>query len=92
MTKCIVIGESENASKSKPIEFLAEFLPSKSEMNCAFLAPVTSPNEWKNIELVCLGEGDNIDVMFAYDDDRRGGITYSGHWNDGFVEEGGESE
>jgi len=84
-TKCIVLGETEQPKKGKPIEFIHAYTGKKNELDGTIAE--TLPKNWRNIELTqkAINE-DFFDMMFAYDDDRTCGCTYAGHWNDGFVE------
>lgn len=77
MTKCIVLGEGNEESK-KGIEFTSCV---NASTQC-FDDVGTEPRDWDNIELVLHSD---IDIMFAYDTDRRNGCLYLGHWNDGVV-------
>jgi len=82
MTKCIVLG-NEKEKTGKPIEFKKWLNLYKSLLN----KDCVSPSSYNYIELICLDYGDDLDLMFAYNDpkDRISGILYLGKWNDGFV-------
>ena len=81
MTKVTIIGEATPIEKKKPIEFV-------KSIDVHNNTPArTSPNEWKNIELICNDYLDGYDLMFAYNRNRDDGIAYLGHFNDGIVEE-----
>jgi hypothetical protein len=83
MTKCIVIGEQTTEVKKKPIEFEKAL-----NINSEFKDTNTTPNKFKNIELICKSYSTSQfgDIMFAYNDNRYEGILYLGKWNDGVAE------
>jgi hypothetical protein len=80
MTKVIILGEQPEKKELKPIEFV-KYLDSDS----AFDYKCAEPKQWKNIELISKNYFDKYDLMFAYDENRSGGILYLGHFNDGIV-------
>lgn len=80
MTKCIDLTRSPKETK-KPIKFIKLITPRGYVNN-----PATEPPLWNNIELIAKNYDDGLDLMFAYDDNRRvNGVLYLGKWNDGFV-------
>jgi len=83
MTKCIVLGEEPEVRMLKPIEFKYSFLSNLERKEAK-----RSPSQFENIELICRQYSTNgiFDLMFAFDEDRKYGIIYLGHWNDGVVE------
>jgi hypothetical protein len=90
-TKVIVLGEKPVEAKKKPIEFRKSL---NTDLEFTICINSFSPREYKNIELICLGynthvptdRDDNVDLIFAYNDDRRKGILFLGKFNDGVVE------
>jgi hypothetical protein len=81
MTKVIILAEQPENKELKPIE-LVKWLD--SEYN--FCNAESNPMQWKNIELICKNyQSHGFDLMFAYDENRSGGILYLGHFNDGIV-------
>jgi hypothetical protein len=81
MTKVIILGEQPEKKELKPIEFV-KYLGSELKIN----SNPTEPKFWKNIELICRNySSEPFDLMFAYDDNRSGGVLYLGHFNDGVV-------
>jgi hypothetical protein len=81
MTKVIILGEQPEKKELKPIEFLG-YLDAffKFNSNCS------KPNVWKNIVLIRKGYSiEGLDLMYAYDDDKKEGLLYLGHFNDGVV-------
>ena len=83
MTKTIIIGErSEPQEPKKPIEFIKAIKSSTQNPNDAQLGP----DYFMYVELIAKNVLDNYDIMYAYDcPDRRLGMPYLGHWNDGIV-------
>jgi hypothetical protein len=82
MTKCIVIGNTENKT-GKPIEFI-KFLDASIDEPIVEDAGVT-PGSRENIELICRDDGE-YDIMFAYNGKRNTGAIFLGHWNGGYVD------
>jgi hypothetical protein len=81
MTKVIILGEQPEKKELKPIEFV-KYL----DDDLISYIPSTSPSDFENIELICKNyRGENIDLFFVYNDDRRKGLLYLGHFNDGIV-------
>jgi hypothetical protein len=81
MTKVIILGEQPEEKGLKPIEF-KKYL----DNDLTSYIPSTSPSDFENIELICKNyRGENIDLLFVYNDDRRKGLLYLGHFNDGVV-------
>ena len=85
MTKTIILGESAKRSTClQPIVFT-------HILNCdrAFSNVTILPRAYAYIELICKNYSteDTWDLMFAYDDpeNRKAGVLYVGHWNDGIV-------
>lgn len=76
-TKCIVLGESQPSKELKKIEFV------KSLNTGYFGSPLAAPSDWINIELIRPTSERELAIMFAYDNDRKSGVLYLGHWNDG---------
>ena len=81
MTKCIVLGQEPTEVKKKPIEFVETLDPSG-----VFKKPISKPNEFEHIELICKSYSKVFDLIFAYDEDRHCGILFLGKWNDGVAE------
>lgn len=79
MTKVIILGEEKQPEQKKKIEFVKII-----ERSGGILMATSTPNNFKNIELISRNYG-NYDVMYAYDDDRNKGWLYLGHFNDGEV-------
>lgn len=83
-TKVIILGEqAEQKKQLKKIEFVK--CMSKDYIICNALYEATN---WVNIELICKNYGghkEDMDLMFAYDEDRSKGTLYMGHFNDGVV-------
>ena len=82
MTNVHIIGEATPIEKKKPIKFVKSIYVHSNPLT------TSSPNEWKNIELICNDYLDGYDLMFAYNRNREYGVAYFGHFNDGIVEEG----
>jgi hypothetical protein len=85
MTKTIVIGESANTEKVKPIEFCYAM----DECHCTDTTN-DKPNEFRFVELIVKNYLDaGKDIMFAYDDayNRKDGVLYVGYWNNGVVKD-----
>jgi hypothetical protein len=81
MTKVIILGEQPEKKGLKPIEF-KKYL----DTDLTSYIPSTSPSDFENIELICKNyRGENIDLLFVYNDDRRKGLLYLGYFNDGIV-------
>jgi hypothetical protein len=81
MTNVIILGEQPEKKELKPIVFV-KYLGSELKIN----SNPSEPKFWKNIELICRNySSEPFDLMFAYDDDRSGGVLYLGHFNDGVV-------
>lgn len=79
-TKCIVLGQEEKKELEK-IEFVKALNRSFMISNAS-----TKPSDWDNIELITKNYTyKKEDVMFAYNECRRNGCLYLGHWNDGVV-------
>lgn len=86
MTKCIVIGEEATKKKSKHIEFVKAVTGRMSDVK--YQTSVSEPHHFEYVELICPAFNSSFyDMMFAYDDNRKKGTIFLGHWNDGFVEE-----
>lgn len=81
-TKCTVIGETNTKKELQPITF------SKVCENQSWKSAAGDfPSNWENIELIARDFTiDNKDLMFAFDNNRRDGVLYIGHWNDGVAE------
>ena len=77
-TKVTIIGE-DKPSSTKCIEFI------KACQDGVWVTPITQPCEWANIELIARNFVGIFDLMFAYDTNRRAGVLYLGHFNDGIV-------
>lgn len=78
MTKVIVLGKED--TYKNPIEFkkyLNRFLQIESSES--------KPHMFSNIELIRLHYTDELDLMFAYNEDRDLGCLFLGHFNDGVV-------
>jgi hypothetical protein len=84
MTKVRDLTSQEGEEKKlKPIEFVME-CPRNEWSDCD---SSLKPEDWENIELIAKDYYNNLDLMFAFDDEYRGeGILYLGHFNDGVVE------
>ena len=82
MTKVTIIGEATPIEKNKPIEFVKSIGTLVINPNVRAF-----PYMWENIELICKNYGNGFDLMFAYNDKRKDGVAYLGHFNDGIVEE-----
>ncbi len=80
MTKVIILGQEPEKKELKPIEFV-KYL----DYHLEFSSGCSSPKKRENIELICKNYATKFDLMFAYDEDRSGGILYLGHFNDGIV-------
>jgi hypothetical protein len=78
MTKCTVIFEQQK--QGKPIEFV-KYLESEGMYSPARF----QAKDFVNVELIALKCYNGLDVMFAYDHNRKGGFLVFGHWNDGIV-------
>ena len=81
MTKVTIIGGATPIQKKKPIEFVKVIYVHNNHL------ATSSSNEWENIELICKNYADRFDLMFAYNDKRKDGLAFLGHFNDGIVEE-----
>jgi len=82
MTKVIILGQEPEKKKGKPIEFVT-FLDNTLEMENAESKPI----RWDNIEVISFDYIGNFDLFFAYlEGDRKNGVLYLGHYNDGIVE------
>jgi len=93
-TKCIVIGKPEGTEKALPIEFFACINYADRSFSGKVYVDVDEdledrqPFDWENIELIALAESpEELDTMFAYDDNRKEGMIYFGRWNSGFTDE-----
>lgn len=88
MTKVIILGQEENKQTKKPIEFVKYFSSNYNIFDKIDLA--IEPNKFRTIELITKDyTKDNLDLMFAYDDDRydiENAMLFLGKFNDGFVE------
>ena len=72
-TKVIILGETPNEVKKKPIEFV-KVLYSSDDGHRVNDVLNSSPDHFINIELICRHYGGGgYDLMFAYDDNRRMG-------------------
>ena len=81
MTKVTIIGKKLSKDTDlKRILFEYEW-SSKDKIESAR----TTPFEWKNIELIAEQYSGDLDLMFAYDNDRSNGIVFLGYFNDGIV-------
>jgi hypothetical protein len=81
MTNVIIIGEQPEKKELKPIQFV-KYMNFELKIN----SDPSEPKLWKNIELICRNYSSQpFDLMFAYDDNRIGGVLYLGHFNDGVV-------
>lgn len=85
MTKVIILGDTPPVEEKpkKPIEFVRIITH-----NMNLDKPTNKPGDWKNIEVIARGYRNslgNFDIFFAYDDHRRSGALYLGHYNDGVV-------
>jgi hypothetical protein len=85
MTKTIVVGSIEIATKKKPIKFLSSLKGSLE-----FDHDVgRKPSNFNYVELIAHNYTfDGRDLMFAYNDpnDRSKGVLYVGYWHDGVVD------
>lgn len=86
MTKVIVLGEENwKPTGQKKIEFVHSIDANEDKPGNSNRA-INKPDVWHNVELVSLGGRGHLDMMFAYDNDRRtDGVLYLGHFNDGIV-------
>jgi hypothetical protein len=81
MTKVIILGEQPEKKDLKPIQFV-KYMNSELKIN----SDPSKSKLWKNIELICRNySSEGLDLMFAYDYNRSGGVLYLGHFNDGIV-------
>ncbi len=82
-TKCIVLGEEqERNDKYKPIDFVHVIVRFVGKVKVKDAG--SKPSIYLNVELISRSNHSNIfDLMLAYNNDRRNGVTYLGHWNDG---------
>ena len=74
-----IIGEGVVNKQLKPIEFHT-YLSYNGLILCT-----SKPKDWRHVELIAFGYTDNLDLMFAYDNDRVEGICVLGKFNDGVV-------
>jgi len=83
MTKVIILGQEPEKKKGKPIEFVKRI-----NMTGKDVRSVNEPSQWENVEVTCFNyQGSGYDLFFAYDGkDRKLGVAYLGHYNDGIVE------
>ena len=81
-TKCIVIGEGDEGVQLKPIQLGMVILHDKEPY---FKTNSYKASDYKNIELLHRGCNGQLDLMLAYDVERKNGDRYLGHWNDGIV-------
>jgi len=72
--------EAKEEKVLKPIEFTM-FISNNGSLN----VPENKPHEYKNIELAFRIYQEGLALMFAYNDDKRFGNFYLGHFNDGIV-------
>ncbi len=73
-TKCTILGKHPKQT----IEFVW-LIAAKKKVKAA-----SWPDEFENIELVCLNYDESgYDLMFAYDRLRNDGLLFLGYWNDG---------
>ena len=86
MTKVTIIGEhASTVKKYTKIKFI-KVLTSSYEVAKAG-SEWSGPDSWNNIELICRGYADGMDLMFCYDDAdcREDGVLYIGYFNEGLV-------
>jgi len=82
-TKCTVFGQPDKPRERKPIELL--FGIETSDTVPSIFPPGNNPKPYDTYTLV--ERGGKYDIIRVYNDsDPLRGITYLGHWNDGFVE------
>ena len=89
MTKVIILGEKEEKTNKKPIEFVSYVGNIKDKVSIVEdLADDDVPSTYDNIELVCKNYINKMDLMFAFFDTgtRSNGLLYLGYFNDGVVE------
>ncbi len=52
----------------------------------AWHTPVTKPDQWDSIDLICVNwRGCGMDLMRGYDERKNNGVLALGHFNDGVV-------
>jgi len=79
-TKFTIIGESSSYNTTKT-QFVSCLCSSNTKSD--FTEAGLQPNDYQNVELVARNWRGDMDLMFAFDDSRRGGILYLGYWNEG---------
>ena len=82
MTKVIILGKEPEKKKGKPIEF-KKYLESDLKI---VGRPLFNPSNYKTIEVIVRNYAQNFDLFFAYNNIRKNGVLYLGHYNDGIVE------
>jgi len=78
-TKVTILG-GITKSTPKRIEF-NKFLTTGAVLKTAH----DDPSNYDNIELIALNYALKLDLMFAYNTNRNGGVLYLGKFNDGVV-------
>lgn len=90
MTTCIVLGSKTQKECLKPIEFVKYISLAITKTSKTLTVDCREsgqpPSRYEAIELICKKYDDTLDLMFAYDYDKRDkGVLYLGYWNDGIV-------
>lgn len=83
-TKVIILGQDAPKEAKKPIEF-KRIMNNHAEWKPA----IVTPNVYQCIELISRNYADDLDLMFAYIENRNHpsmACLYLGHFNDGIVE------
>lgn len=84
MTKVTILGqEPKEEKKLKPIEFVSHI---NLRLNRRVDISLTQhPTNWDNIILLEKEHIDDLDLMYAWDDDKLHCALFLGHFNDGVV-------
>ena len=83
MTKVIIIGDRPDKTPKKIL--FKYILPNEFSTFREISDMDFQPQTFQNIELICRDYTNNLDLMFAYDEDRNTGVLYLGYFNDGII-------
>ena len=79
-TKCKILGKPTKKPKN-----LKEIVFEKCFDGHEVITPIFVPDQYSNIELICINYHSGLDLIFAYYHYRNLGMLYLGKWNDGIV-------
>jgi hypothetical protein len=76
----------KHVEQSKPIEFLRWFNPANASFVILDRNRIRTPKEFLNVVLLNKAtDGQELDVMLAYNQNPLDNCLYLGYWNDGTV-------